>query len=157
MFYNSVRKPVREFSRRLLEVPVLELTDAARLTAGIVLLTVVGIESGGVFLVRVVTRRVPATGFQTSFFRAGHAHAGALVILGLVCLLLTEATGLAGPWRWLAATGVLVAAILLPAGFFLSAVGPGRETPNRAVVLLPVGAVVLAAGVVTLAVGLFLG
>ena len=41
---------------------MLELTDAARITAGIVLLTVVGIESGGAFLVRVVTRRVPATG-----------------------------------------------------------------------------------------------
>jgi len=136
---------------------VLELTDAARITAGVVLLTVVGIESGGAFLVKVVTRRVPATGFQTSFFRAGHAHAGVLVILGLVCLLLTEATDLAGFWRWLAATGVLVAAILLPAGFFLSAVGPGRDAPNRAVVLLPAGGVVLAAGVVTLAIGLFLG
>lgn len=136
---------------------MLELTDAARITAGIVLLTVVGIESGGAFLVKVVTRRVPATGFQTSFFRAGHAHAGVLVILGLVCLLLTEATSLEGFWRWLAATGVLVAAILLPAGFFLSAAGSGREAPNRAVVLLPAGGVVLAAGVVTLAVGLFLG
>jgi len=136
---------------------VLELTDAARITAGIVLLTVVGIESGGAFLVKVVTRRVPATGFQTSFFRAGHAHAGVLVVLGLVCLLLAEATDLTGVWRWLAATGVLVAAILLPAGFFLSAVGAGREAPNRAVVLLPAGGVVLAAGVVTLAIGLFLG
>ncbi|NEB07065.1 hypothetical protein G3I78_49860 [Streptomyces sp. SID13726] len=127
------------------------------MTAGIVLLTVVGIESGGAFLVKVVTRRVPATGFQTSFFRAGHAHAGVLVVLGLVCLLLAEATDLTGVWRWLAATGVLVAAILLPAGFFLSAVGAGREAPNRAVVLLPAGGVVLAAGVVTLAIGLFLG
>lgn len=136
---------------------MLELTDAARITAGVVLLTVVGIESGGAFLVKVVTRRVPATGFQTSFFRAGHAHAGVLVILGLVCLLFTEATALEGFWRWLAATGVLVAAILLPAGFFLSAVGSGREAPNRAVVLLPAGGVVLAAGVVTLAIGLFLG
>ncbi|MBM7819556.1 hypothetical protein JOE63_002033 [Cellulosimicrobium cellulans] len=136
---------------------MLELTDAARITAGVVLLTVVGIESGGAFLVKVVTRRVPATGFQTSFFRAGHAHAGVLVILGLVCLLLAEATDLAGFWRWLAATGVLVAAILLPAGFFLSAIGAGREAPNRAVVLLPAGGVVLAAGVVTLAFGLFLG
>ncbi len=136
---------------------MLELTDAARITAGIVLLTVVGIESGGAFLVKVVTRRVPATGFQTSFFRAGHAHAGVLVVLGLVCLLLAEATDLTGVWRWLAATGVLVAAILLPAGFFLSAVGAGREAPNRAVVLLPAGGVVLAAGVVTLAIGLFLG
>ncbi|QJW37074.1 hypothetical protein [Cellulosimicrobium protaetiae] len=135
---------------------MLELTDAARITAGVVLLTVVGIEAGGAFLVKVVTRRVPTTGFQTSFFRAGHAHAGVLVILGLVTLLLAEATSLAGFWRWLAGTGALVAAILLPAGFFLSAVGAGREAPNRAVVLLPVGGVVLAAGVVTLAIGLFL-
>lgn len=134
---------------------MLELTDAARITAGIVLLTVVGIESGGAFLVKVVTRRAPATGFQTSFFRAGHAHAGVLVILGLVCVLLAEATDLTGFWRWLGATGVLVAAILLPAGFFLSAIGTGREAPNRAVVLLPAGGVVLAAGVVTLAIGLF--
>lgn len=136
---------------------MLELTDAARVTAGIVLLTVVGIESGGAFLVKVVTGRVAATSFQTSFFRAGHAHAGVLVILGLVCLLLAESTGLTGFWRWLAATGVLVAAILMPAGFFLSATGTGRETPNRAVVLLPAGAAVLAAGLVTLAVGLLAG
>ncbi|MCA5893201.1 hypothetical protein LEP48_07495 [Isoptericola sp. NEAU-Y5] len=136
---------------------MLELTDAARVTAGIVLLTIVGIESGGWFLVKVVTGSAPATAFQTSFFRAGHAHAGVLVILGLVCLLLTEATQLSGLFRWLAATGVLVGAILLPAGFFLSAVGAGRTSPNRAVVLLPAGAVVLAAGVVTLAVGLLAG
>ncbi|SKC79170.1 hypothetical protein [Krasilnikoviella flava] len=133
---------------------MLELTDAARITAGVVLLTVVAIESGGWFLVKVVTGRVPATAFQTSFFRAGHAHAGVLVILGLLCVVLTEATDLAGGWRWLAATGVLMAAILLPAGFFLSAVGDGRTSPSRAVLLLPAGAAVLAAGVVTLAVGL---
>ncbi|MFE5308889.1 hypothetical protein [Isoptericola sp. NPDC056573] len=133
---------------------MLELTDAARITAGVVLLTVVGIESGGWFLVKVVTGKAPATPFQTSFFRAGHAHAGVLVILGLLCVVLAEATDLVGVWRWVAATGVLVAAILLPAGFFLSAVGAGRTSPNRAVLLLPAGAVVLALGVVTLAVGL---
>ncbi|MFB7797485.1 hypothetical protein [Isoptericola sp. NPDC056134] len=133
---------------------MLELTDAARITAGVVLLTVVGIESGGWFLVKVVTGKAPVTPFQTAFFRAGHAHAGVLVILGLLCVVLAEATDLVGGWRWLAATGVLVAAILLPAGFFLSAVGAGRTSPNRAVLLLPAGAVVLAAGVVTLAVGL---
>ncbi len=136
---------------------MLELTDAARITAGIVLLTVVAIESGGWFLVRVVTGRVAATDFQMSFFRAGHAHAGVLVILGLVSLLLTEATTLGGLARWLAATGVLVAAILMPAGFFFSAMGAGRTRPNRAVVLLPLGAVFLAAGVVTLGVGLLTG
>ena len=136
---------------------MLELTDAARVTAGIVALTVVGIESGGWFLFRVTTGREQATDFQRAFYRAGHAHAGVLVTLGLVCVLLGEATTLSGGWRWLAQTGVLVAAILLPAGFFLSATGRGRDRPNRWVVLLAVGAVVLAAGVLTLGIGLILG
>lgn len=136
---------------------MLELTDAARITTGVVLLTVVTIESGGSFLVRVATGRVPATDFQRSFYRAGHAHAGVLVILGLLCVLLTEATTLGGPVRWLAATGVLVGAVLMPAGFFLSALGSGRTRPNRLVGLLVLGAVAIAAGVVTLAVGLLRG
>jgi hypothetical protein len=133
---------------------VIELTDAARVTAGAVALTVVAVESGGWFLLRVATGRAPATDFQRSFYRAGHAHAGVLVTLGLVCLLLGEATDLGGFWRWLAQTGVLVGAVALPAGFFLSAAGRGRTRPNRAVVLLPVGAAAVAAGVITLGVGL---
>ncbi|MFC8733353.1 hypothetical protein ACFT5B_12920 [Luteimicrobium sp. NPDC057192] len=136
---------------------MLELTDAARITAGIVLLTVVTIESGGAFLVRVATGKVPATDFQRGFFRAGHAHAGVLVILGLLCVLLTEATTLGGPVRWVAATGVLVGAVLMPAGFFLSALGNGRTRPSGLVVLLVLGATAVAVGVVTLGVGLLRG
>jgi len=136
---------------------MIELSEAARVTAGIVALTVVAIESGGAFLLRVATGKEQATDFQKSFYRAGHAHAGVLVTLGLVCLLLGEATSLAGFWRWLAQTGVLLAAIVMSAGFFLSALGRGRERPNRAVGLLGVGAVLLAAGVVTLGVGLLRG
>jgi hypothetical protein len=128
---------------------MIELTDDVRSTAGIVLLTIVGIESGGWFMLKVVTGRQSATDFQKSFFRAGHAHAGVLVTLGLVCLLLSEATGLTGFWRWLAGTGVLVAAILLPAGFFFSAIGAGRTAPNRFAVLFPLGAVTLAVGLFT--------
>ena len=133
---------------------MIELSEAARTTAGIVLITVVAVESGGAFMLRVVTGAVAATDLQRRFFRAGHAHAGVLVTLGLVCVLLGEATDLAGGWRWLGQTGVLVAAILMPMGFFFSAMGAGRDRPNGWVVLLPVGAVVLAAGVVTLGVGL---
>jgi len=136
---------------------MIELSEAARVTAGIVALTVVAIESGGAFLLRVATGKEQATDFQKGFYRAGHAHAGVLVTLGLVCVLLGEATTLTGFWRWLAQTGVLLAAIAMSAGFFLSALGRGRERPNRAVALLGVGAVLLAAGVVTLGVGLLQG
>ena len=135
---------------------MLVLATDARITAGIVMLTIVGIESGGLFLLRTARSNPGFTDFQRSFFRAGHAHAGVLVILGLLCLVLTGATGLTGFWAWLAGTGVLIAAILMSAGFFFSAMGTGRTTPNRFIGLIFAGASSLAAGVVTLGFGLLL-
>ncbi len=135
---------------------MLVLAADARITAGIVMLTIVGIESGGLFLLRTARSNPGYTDFQRSFFRAGHAHAGVLVILGLLCLVLTGATGLTGFWAWLAGTGVLIAAILMSAGFFFSAMGAGRTSPNRFIGLIFAGATSLAAGVVTLGFGLLL-
>lgn len=133
-----------------------EITEAAQTTAGIVFLAAITVTSGGWFLTRVSLGSVEATEFQRSFFRAGHAHAGTLIILGLLCLLFTEATALTGFWQWLSRTGVLVAAILMPAGFFLSATGQGRTTPNRLIGLLWLGAVFLIAGLGTCGIGLLL-
>lgn len=133
---------------------MLELSQSAQVTAGIAVLAAITVTTGGYFMTRVVTGAVPATPFQTSFFRAGHAHAGVFIVLGLLCLLLTEATDLTGGGAWLARTGVLIAAILMPAGFFFSAMGRGRERPNRFIVLLYTGAVFLLAGLATLGAGL---
>ncbi len=72
------------------------LSDDARSTAGILLLTVVAVEYGGTFMLRVVRGRVPMTPFQRSFARAGHAHAGVLVIAALVCQLLADAADVSG-------------------------------------------------------------
>ena len=132
----------------------LVLSDASRQTAGILLLTVVTIAAGGRFLLKVGQGGVPATDFQRSSFRAGHAHAGVLVILGLVGTLLVDATRLTGLAEVVARDGVPAAAILMSAGFFLSAVGKGRERPSRLIWLLYAGAVALAAGTLTLGVGL---
>src|SRR5438034_6684650 len=100
---------------------ILVLSSYSRSTAGILLLTIVAIEYGGWFMLRVVRGRQPVTEFQQAFFRAGHAHAGVLVILALVGQLLVDATGLFGPLADLARDGIWAAAILMPAGFFLSA------------------------------------
>lgn len=134
--------------------PNLLLSAPAARTAGVVLLTVVTIEVGGAYVLRLVRGATPATPFQVTFARAGHAHAGMLVTLGLVCLLLTEATELRGGAAWLARTGVLLAAILMPAGFFFSSMGREVTAPNGWIRLLWVGAAALAAGVVTLGIGL---
>lgn len=133
---------------------MIELTDSARMTAGFVLLAAITVTSGGWFLLRVVRGQEPATPFQTAFYRAGHAHAGVLIILGLICLILTGATDLSGGWRWLATSGVLVSAILMPAGFFLSALGSGRTAPNRLIAVLWLGAAFLIAGLATCGIGL---
>lgn len=130
------------------------LSDASRIIAGIVLLTIVTIEFGGVFLVRVASGKVPLTDFQKSFSRAGHAHAGVLVILSLVGLVLADATGLTGFWGWVARAAVPLAAILMSGGFFAAMAGKGRTEPNRAIVILFAGAASLAVGTLTLGIGL---
>jgi hypothetical protein len=123
------------------------------ITAGVVLLTVVAIESGGLFLLKVVRGKQPANALQSSFYRAGHAHAGVLVILGLVALLLVDGSGAAG-LVVAAPTLVLSAAIFMPAGFFLSVLGKDPQKPNGFVVLLYIGAAALAVGLVIGGVGL---
>ncbi|GAA4914043.1 hypothetical protein LX16_5260 [Stackebrandtia albiflava] len=135
-------------------MPEIVLSDASRTIAGVVLLTVVTIEFGGWFLTRIVSGAVPMTDFQKTFARAGHAHAGVLVTLGLVCLVLADATGLTGLAGTVARLGVPAAAVLMSAGFFLSSLGRDVHRPNRLIVLLWLGAASLAAGVVTLGIGL---
>jgi hypothetical protein len=124
-------------------------------TGGVVLLTVVAIAYGGTFLLRVVRGSVPTNDLQKSFFRAGHAHAGVLVILGLVAGLYVDLAGVAAPWRPLTA-GILLAAILMPAGFFLSVIGRDPQRPNRLVWLVWLGAASLTVGLVSAGVGLLL-
>lgn len=131
-----------------------ELTDDAARLAGVLLLTVVAVEYGGTFLLKLSRGDRPATPVQHSFFRAGHAHAGVLVILALVCQLYVGASGLDGIAYRVASQGVPLAAILMPAGFFLSVAGRDVKKPNRLVALVWLGALSLAAGVLTLGVGL---
>src|SRR5438094_5033720 len=130
----------------------LTLSHGTLSTAGVLLLTIVAIEYGGWFMLRVVRGRQPTTPFQQAFFRAGHAHAGVLVTLALVGQILADAAQLSGPLAVLARNGIWAAAILIPAGFFLSAAGRGVTAPNRFIVLLYAGVAALALGVGSLGV-----
>jgi len=133
----------------------LALTAASRYIAGIALLTIVGIEFGGWFMSQIVRGKVPMTDFQKAFARAGHAHAGVLVTLSLVTLVLADAAGLDGAWGWVARLGVPASAALISAGFFFSSMGSGAATkPNRLIWLVWLGALSLGVGVVTLGIGL---
>ena len=130
-----------------------ELSRTSRLIAGILLLSLVTVETGGLYLVSLVGYSGEATDFQLGFSRAGHAHAGVLLILSLVALLYADAARLSGVLGWLARLGIPVAALLMPAGFFFSSLGSGAQRPNGFIVLLYLGAISLAVGLITLGVG----
>ena len=130
------------------------LSRTSRRIAGLLLLSVTAIESGGYFLTRVSSGQETLTEFQQSFSRAGHGHAGVLVILSLVGVILADAADLHGALGYVARLGVPLGAVLMPLGFFLSSSTPGATEPNGLVVLLWLGALSLAVGVVTLGIGL---
>ena len=134
--------------------PTLILSSAAQTTAGVLLLTIVAVEFGGWYVLQLVTGRQEATPFQKTFARAGHAHAGVLVSLALICQLFADAAALEGPLASVARSGVPLAAILIPAGYFFSSTGRVVTEPNRLIALIYVGAVSLALGVVALGIGL---
>ncbi|MDQ5816584.1 MAG: hypothetical protein M3516_09890 [Actinomycetota bacterium] len=130
------------------------LSADGRTTAGILLLSIVAIEFGGLYVLKIVTGREPRTEFQLAFSRAGHAHAGVLVTLSLVCLVLVDAAGLSGWSATLGRSAVPLAAVLMPAGFFFSSARRGATEPDRWIVLLYAGAASLALGVTGLGIGL---
>jgi len=126
------------------------LEPSSAITAGAVFLTVIAVAYGGTFMLRVVTGKQGTNALQKSFFRAGHAHAGVLIILGL---LFVDAAS-AGVWGRVAADGVLACAILIPAGFFFSAMGRDPQKPNRLVALIWIGFGVLTAALPTAGIAL---
>ncbi len=133
------------------------MTREAKLMAGIILITVPSIQYGGYFLLTSLMNKSSGymdNALRQNFFRAGHAHAGVIVILSLVCQVLADAAMLPPSLTWVARIGVPLAAILIPLGFFLSVASPTASEPNGAVQLIYAGALVLAVAVVTLGVGL---
>jgi len=92
------------------------LSHPARLMAGLTLITVPTIVYGGLTLL------------QQALFRAGHAHAGVLVILSLVLQVLLDSATLPERVRWGARVLAVAGAILVSGGFFGLAFFPGFAT-----------------------------
>ncbi len=126
--------------------------------AGILLITVPAIAFGGARLLRAIWAR--ESGYldnpvRQNLWRAGHAHAGVLVVLSLVAMLLVDqATSLSEPLRQVARYTIVAAPILMPIGFFLSVASPQAEKPNALIYLVPLGGLSLAVGVLILGIGL---
>jgi hypothetical protein len=132
------------------------MTYASRLLSGILLIVLPTVMVGGVSILSLVIGdpTYMENPLRQDLWRAGHAHAGVWLVLALVALRYVDEANLSNVMKWLVRGSIPIAAILVPAAFFLSVLSPDATAPNALIYLAYVGAVALAAGVLVLGIGL---
>src|SRR6266436_2512417 len=125
------------------------ISQESRRLAGILLVILPTILYGGYFLLtQLIT---PGSGYmdnplRQNLFRAGHAHAGVLLVLSLVALRYVDEANLTEGWKRYVRSSIPSAAIFLPAAFFFSVLSPNATAPNGFIYLAYVGQWFLPAG-----------
>jgi hypothetical protein len=133
------------------------ISKESRFMAGSLLVVLPTVLYGGLFLLsQLVDERSSymANPLRQNLFRAGHAHAGVLLLLSLIALRYVDEARLGSTWKWIVRLGIPSAAIFLPAAFFFSVLSPTATQPNAFIDLAYLGALVLAASLLVLGVGL---
>lgn len=133
------------------------MTEPSKRLAGILLIILPTVAYGGVTLLTMLIR--PESGYadnplRQDLWRAGHAHAGVLLILSLVILRYVDQANLSEKVKHFVRTGTPTTAILIPAAFFLSVLDPESTEPNNLIYLAYAGFVLLTVTLVTLGIGL---
>jgi drug/metabolite transporter superfamily protein YnfA len=135
------------------------MSRVSRMLAGILLVVLPTVVFGGLSLLSFLMRSLPGytdNPLRHDLWRAGHAHAGVYLVLSLVMLRYVDEPVLSPFWKWIPRTGAPIAAILIPAAFFLSVASPTATEPNALINLAYIGALFLAAAVLSLGVALIL-
>jgi hypothetical protein len=132
------------------------MTHESRRLAGVLLIVLPTVMFGGASVLSLLIgdptyMRNP---LRQDLWRAGHAHAGVWLILALVALRYVDEANLSNAMKWLVRGSIPIAAILVPAAFFLSVLSPDATSPNGLIYLAYVGAALLAVGVLVLGAGL---
>ncbi|MGH3650118.1 MAG: hypothetical protein ACRDU9_05360 [Acidimicrobiia bacterium] len=122
-----------------------------------VLFAIVTVEFGGWSLLGLLTSRDSLTPFQEQFFRAGHGHAGVLLILALAFLILLERTKFAARTQWWLSITLLVGIVLQSGGFFIHLVLGEEGAVSTGTWVTRSGAVLLAVALISLGGGLLRG
>jgi hypothetical protein len=133
------------------------MTKETKTVGGYILLSVPTIAYGGYFLLSLLGGQhddLELTAFQKAMFRAGHAHAGVLVILSMVALPYIDQLSLSNQWKWRARVLLPLSAITISMGFFASATGKHLTQPNQFIFILYAGIAFLVAGVLITGIGL---
>jgi fucose 4-O-acetylase-like acetyltransferase len=118
------------------------------------LLLLVSVEYGGWSLLGFLTGRGQLGEFREQFFRAGHAHAGVLLVLSLVYFLYLDRTGYSTAVQWLAGLLLLLGIMAQSGGFFIHLALGQKNRSSLGTIVTRTGALLLAAALIVLAIGL---
>ncbi len=129
------------------------MSSRSWLVAGVLLILMPAVAYGGTSILSLLVGEPGYTDNQLrqDLWRAGHAHAGVLLVLALVTLRYVDEATLPGAFKSFVRHSIPAAAVLFPAAFFLSVLSPEATEPNALINLAYVGAVSLAAGLLVLA------
>ncbi len=132
------------------------MSAESRRVAGILLIIMPTVVFGGASVLTLLVHDPTYIDnpLRQDLWRAGHAHAGVLLILSLVVLRYVDEARVAERTRWFVRLGIPSAAVIMPIAFFLSILSADDTEPNAVVYLAYVGAVLLITGLLTLGVGL---
>lgn len=132
------------------------MSQESRRLAGVLLVILPTVIYGGVSILTLLVSdpQYMQNQLRQDLWRAGHAHAGVLLILSLLSLRYVDEANLPERMKWMARHFIPFSAILLPAAFFFSVFSPEATEPNGFIYLAYLGAVVLTAGLIILGVGL---
>jgi hypothetical protein len=128
--------------------------EPTRILPIVAVLSLVTVEYGGWALLGFITGRGNLGDFRERFFRAGHAHAGVLLVLSLVYFVYLDRTGFSVGARWLLGVVLLVGVLAQSGGFFLHMALSRGGAASRGTILTRSGAALIAVALVGLAVGL---
>lgn len=129
------------------------MTHTRRIGA-FVLFAIVTVEFGGWSLLGLLTSSDGLTPFEEQFFRAGHGHAGVLLILSLAFLLLMERTSYEPKTQRLLALTLLAGVLLQSGGFFVHMLLGEENAASAGTYLTWSGAALLAFALIGGGVGL---
>ena len=135
------------------------MSDASRWMIAIAFISLPTIAFGGYFLLSILRRQADTekiTPEQNSYFRAGHAHAGVLVTLGLIGQLVLDQSRMGDGLVWALRIALVAAPLLISGGFF----GGAPRTPGGPAAphirLVPIGAVLFGLTTIGIGVGLLI-
>ena len=120
----------------------------------VAILSLVTVEFGGSALLGYLTGREGLSDWQKGFFRAGHAHAGVLLVLSLVYMLYLPRAGFSSATEWMVGIVLLVGVMAQSGGFFLHMAMGRPDGPSIGTKVTRGGGLLIGAALITLAVGL---